>query len=328
MEFVSDGCLHLTGYHPADLVANRTVAYEDIIDPADREAVRRPRRGGHRRQAFLRADLPHPDRERRSASGFGSGAAGCSPPRASCWRSRASSSDISERTKAEEALRQSEERYRLALQATQEIMYDWDIAQRRGVLEPQPHQRARVRPRRRWAARSRAGSARVHPDDAARVRRELAAAVAHGEVFSSEYRDPQEDRRVRHAPGPWADPPRPRRKGRPHGGGDHRPHHQQAAPGPAPPGPEDRGGRPARRRDRARLQQPPDGAAGLHRAAAAAPGRRPPGAAGAGNDPAHGKACRGLHPGPAGVSPAGRCWSPSTSTSTASSPRPCPCCAG
>ncbi|MHB8079077.1 MAG: sensor histidine kinase [Candidatus Krumholzibacteriia bacterium] len=41
MAFVSDGCVELTGYAPADLVDNARVAYSDLIHPDDREAVRR-----------------------------------------------------------------------------------------------------------------------------------------------------------------------------------------------------------------------------------------------------------------------------------------------
>lgn len=39
MEFVSGGCLALTGYHSEDLLGNRLVAYNDIIAPEDRERV-------------------------------------------------------------------------------------------------------------------------------------------------------------------------------------------------------------------------------------------------------------------------------------------------
>ncbi len=40
MEFVSEGCVVLTGYDPADLVGNRTTSYAGLIVPEDRAAVR------------------------------------------------------------------------------------------------------------------------------------------------------------------------------------------------------------------------------------------------------------------------------------------------
>ncbi len=39
MEFVSEGCLALTGYAPEDVIHNRRVSYADLIVPADRAAV-------------------------------------------------------------------------------------------------------------------------------------------------------------------------------------------------------------------------------------------------------------------------------------------------
>ena len=40
MEFVSEGCMELTGYHPEDLLMNKNVSYEDLIHHEDREMVR------------------------------------------------------------------------------------------------------------------------------------------------------------------------------------------------------------------------------------------------------------------------------------------------
>ncbi len=45
MEFVSDGCLSLTGYEPEDFVNNRTIAYQQIIHPEDRDLVHREIQG-------------------------------------------------------------------------------------------------------------------------------------------------------------------------------------------------------------------------------------------------------------------------------------------
>lgn len=39
MEFVSEGCLELTGYQPADMVDNSVVAYNDLVHPDDREKL-------------------------------------------------------------------------------------------------------------------------------------------------------------------------------------------------------------------------------------------------------------------------------------------------
>ncbi|MGH7860470.1 MAG: PAS domain-containing protein, partial [Candidatus Binatia bacterium] len=39
IEFVSDGCLDVTGYRPDDLVGNRKLSYGEVIHPDDRETV-------------------------------------------------------------------------------------------------------------------------------------------------------------------------------------------------------------------------------------------------------------------------------------------------
>jgi len=52
MEFVSDGCFDLTGYHPADLVHNRTVSYAQLIHPDHREL------GWSKVQAALQENRP------------------------------------------------------------------------------------------------------------------------------------------------------------------------------------------------------------------------------------------------------------------------------
>jgi len=186
MEFVSEGCFNLTGYHPADLVANRTVTYSEIMDPADGDAVRKiveeaiTRRGsfevtyrirtasGEQKWVWERGrGVFSPDDELLALEGF--------------------ISDISGGRKAEEALRQSEERYRLALEATQEIMYDWDIANDTVFWNPSLTRMLGYEPE-EMGGTFQGWLGRVHPDDAARVRREIAAAVDRGEVFSSEYR--------------------------------------------------------------------------------------------------------------------------------------------
>ena len=40
MEFVSDGCLEITGYGPDDLLFNNIISYEQLTHPEDRMRVR------------------------------------------------------------------------------------------------------------------------------------------------------------------------------------------------------------------------------------------------------------------------------------------------
>ncbi len=186
MEFVSDGCFHLTGYYPADLVANRTVTYEEIMDPADRDAVRRTVEDAiaQRRSFELTYRIRTATGDQKWVWERGSGVFS---PAGELLALEGFIADISERTKAEEALRQSEERYRLALQATQEIMYDWEVANNAVFWNPNLTNVLGYTPE-EMGPTLEGWLGRLHPDDAPRVRRELAAAVAHGEVFSSEYR--------------------------------------------------------------------------------------------------------------------------------------------
>ena len=39
MEFISDGCVELTGFEPSDLIGNRTVAFNELIHPNDQPLV-------------------------------------------------------------------------------------------------------------------------------------------------------------------------------------------------------------------------------------------------------------------------------------------------
>jgi PAS domain S-box-containing protein len=41
MEYISQGCMQLTGYQPEDLIKNNTVSYQDLIHPDDQAEVRR-----------------------------------------------------------------------------------------------------------------------------------------------------------------------------------------------------------------------------------------------------------------------------------------------
>ena len=105
--------------------------------------------------------------------------------------------DVTERQKAAAALRESEERFRLAMLATNDAVYDWDMVSDTiwwsdAVGRLFGYSMDVVRPEIRW------WSEHVHPDDLQAVMAGLEAATArHGSVWTSEYR-------FRRADGSWA----------------------------------------------------------------------------------------------------------------------------
>ena len=122
-EFVSDGCFDMTGYRPGDLVGNQDVK---LCAPDDLEEVNRAvDEAIARRRAY---ELTY---RIRTATGetkwVWERGRGVFSQAGDLVALEGFIADVSERKATEEALQHSEERYRLALHATQEIMYDRDI---------------------------------------------------------------------------------------------------------------------------------------------------------------------------------------------------------
>lgn len=107
-------------------------------------------------------------------------------------------SDVDAIKRSEEALRQSDERYQLAVEGSSQGLWDWDLIADRLYISPRGqllnHAAAGepTRPRREWIALT-----EYHPDDAARVRGALSAHLR-GETAEFEI-----DYRARHHDGGW-----------------------------------------------------------------------------------------------------------------------------
>ncbi|NJP07430.1 MAG: PAS domain-containing protein [Chloroflexaceae bacterium] len=126
MEFVSEGCLALTGYQPADLIHNATIAYASLIHPSDRQSVHHAvRKALANHEAFeFRYRIHTIEHQQRWVWERGVGVV--HEPTAPVLL-EGFVIDITASIQAEASLRQSEEQLRLVINATNDGIWDWSI---------------------------------------------------------------------------------------------------------------------------------------------------------------------------------------------------------
>ena len=111
MEFVSEGCLPLTGFPPQDLLLNHRVSFEQLIHPDDRDAVR-----GHIESAVGRRDRYELEYRIHRADGelrwVWERGAGSFDEQGRLEFLGGIVQDITDRKHAEQSLREAERRYR------------------------------------------------------------------------------------------------------------------------------------------------------------------------------------------------------------------------
>ena len=135
MEFISKGCLKITGYEPHDIISNNRISYSNLIHPDDKQLVWDTVQEGIRKDKQYQIKYRIINAKRTISWVWEQGqVVGTNEQGMEILEGFIA--DITESKMAEEALQQSDERFNLAMRATNDGLYDWDITNNRIYYSP------------------------------------------------------------------------------------------------------------------------------------------------------------------------------------------------
>ncbi|NWF86012.1 MAG: PAS domain S-box protein, partial [Bryobacteraceae bacterium] len=125
MEYISDGCLELTGYPTTELIDSSVRSYNDLIHPDDREFVWQEVQDGVKKNRRYRMTYRIISRNREIKWVWEQGAA-LRDANGDVAALEGFIADITDRVRAEEALHHREERFRALIESSSDIIMLFD----------------------------------------------------------------------------------------------------------------------------------------------------------------------------------------------------------
>jgi len=136
MSFISDGCRDITGYAPEDFMHNKKLAYNDIIHPDHRERLWLQVQDSLRQKKAYQYEYPIVVASGETDHWVWERGRGIFSDSGQLLYAEGFVTDITERKRAEEALRESEERYRSILNASPDAITITDLGGRILMASP------------------------------------------------------------------------------------------------------------------------------------------------------------------------------------------------
>ena len=185
VEYISENCHAITGYRPRDFLDN-IITFGQLIHPDDQQHVwDEVQKGVESRHSYqITYRIYNARHEERTV--FEQGAALFSDT-GEVKALEGFISDITDLTRAQEALRESEERLRLALDAAHMGTFDWDVLNNRITWSRWHEELWGFKPG-EFGGTYEAFSQRVHPDDAPGIDAEVRRCMAAREPYAREFR--------------------------------------------------------------------------------------------------------------------------------------------